>query len=145
MADDIYNGTVHVYPYGEEKATSYVRQAQPQDEILFDNDDVTVIVTGYEWDDFWGYMANVYIVNKTAQNLMFSAEDTSINGYMVDPFFAVSVPGGKCVFESITWSSDTLDENNITDVEEIEFTLSVTDWNDWTAEPIVNETFVLNP
>ena len=144
-ADDIYSGSVHIYPYGEQNATTFVRTAQPEDQILVDNEQITVIVTGYEWDDIWGYMANVFIVNKTEKTLMFSADDVSLNGYMVEPYFAVFVSGGKSAFESITWSEAALEENNITEVDEIELTLSVYDWNDWTADDIVNETFVLNP
>ncbi len=144
-ADLIADETVHVYPYGEDKATTFVREPQATDTILADNEYVTVIITDYYNDDIWGYTANMFIVNKTDKELMVSVENASVNGYMADPFFADSVMPGKCTFTSMSWSTDTFAEIGVTDVEEIEFTLVVYDWNDWMSDRFVNETIILNP
>ena len=145
LADEIARETVHVYPYGQEKAVKFVREPQASDTVVMDNEHVTVIVTGYEKDEIWGYSANVYLVNKTDKDLMFSVKDASVNGYMADPFFATDVAAGKCTFNSITWFESTFEENGITEVEEIEFQLRVYDVNDWRADDFANEKIILNP
>lgn len=144
-AGDVAKETVHVYPYGEDKATVFVREPEDTDKIIVDNDAATVIVTGYTEDDIWGYTANLFLVNKTDKEVMFSVEDASVNGYMADPFFSKSVIPGKCAFTSMSWGNSTLEENGIENVEEIEFTIKIYDANDWVAEPYAHETITLTP
>ena len=152
--DDNYTGdyvaeeTVHVYPYGEENATTFVREDLETDTVLVDDDNVTVIVTGYELDEIWGYTVNLYLVNKTDTSVMFAVEDASVNGYMSDPFWANSVPAGDCAFSSMSWSESDLEEIGITDlesgIETIEFTLRAYD-NETYVDEFVNQTVTLNP
>lgn len=143
--DDVAYETVHVYPYGEENAVAFEREAQDTDTVLVDTDDVTVIVTGYEYDDVWGYTVNLYLENNTETEVMFSAGDASVNGYMIDPFYADSVPAGRCAFSSMSWYEDDLEENGISDIEEIEFQLKAYDNEDWTGDYFVDETVTLTP
>ncbi len=145
LADAVAQTTFHVYPYGEDKATTFVREAQPTDTILVDNDKLTAIVTGYEMDEIWGYTVNLFLVNKTDVEIIFSVENASINGYMADPFYATSVPAGKCAFSSMSWSDSTFAENGITDVEEIQFTLTAYDAQNWSGDAFANEAIVLQP
>lgn len=144
-ADAVALETIHIYPYGEENVKHYVRAAQPQDIVLADNDSVSVIVTGFSEDSIWGYTANVYLVNKTDRELMFAADNVSVNGFMADPFWARSLGGRKVCFTSMSWSDSTLEENGIENVEEIEMTLRAYDPNDWNAKDVFNETVVLKP
>jgi len=145
LAEDALKETVHVYPYGKDKVKKFERKAKSSDNVLVDNENVTVIVTGYEHDEIWGYTANFFLVNKTDKNLYFGANDVSVNGYMIDPFFIESVPAGKCAFSTMSWSDEKFEENDIADVESIEFVLSVSDADDFWADDLVNETFTLNP
>ncbi len=144
-ADDVANETVHIYPLGEDKATVYVRESQPTDTVIVDNDQISIIVTGYDADGLWGYTAKMYLVNKTDKELMFSSDDVSVNGFMCDPFWAVSVASGKVAFSDMSWSKSSLEENGITEVEEIEMVIRVYDSNNWSADDIFNETVTLNP
>ena len=144
-AEDVVYESVHIYPYGEENAKKYERTAKKTDKVILDNDYAKVVVTGYEHDDVWGYSVNLYIINKSGKDIMFAAEDTSVNGYMVNPFFSNSVSAGNCEFTSMSWLDSTLEENGIDDVEEIEFTLRAYDMNDWFAGDLANENIILNP
>ncbi|MCD7949932.1 MAG: hypothetical protein LUG12_06720 [Erysipelotrichaceae bacterium] len=144
--DAVANETVHVYPYGEDKATTFIRESQDSDNVLVDNDDVTVIVIGYDPDDTWGYGVNLYLVNKTDTEVMFSLDDASINGYMIDPFYATAVSAGKSAFSTISWYDSDLEENAIEDIEEIEFKLSAYNNDDWLDDYYVDgQTVTLNP
>lgn len=144
-ADDVATETVHVYPYGEDKASKFVREPQANDNVIVDNDYVTVIVTGYENDDIWGYTVNLFLLNKTDKNVMFSVDNASVNGYMADPFFATEVVAGKCAFSSISWLDTTFEDNGITDVETIEFTFKAHDIDNLFDDDFVNETITLKP
>lgn len=145
MADEVARETVHVYPYGEDKATIFVRETQANDNVIIDNDYVTVIVTGYEDDAIWGYTVNLFLLNKTDKDIMFSVDEASVNGYMADPFYATEVAAGKCAFSSMSWSDTTLEDNNITAVEEIEFKFRAYDSDNWFGDDFANETITLKP
>lgn len=144
-AEDVAKETIHIYPYGEDKAVKFEREAQTTDNVILDNEYVTVIVTGYEDDEIWGYSAKLFLINKTDKEVMFSVNEASVNGFMADPFYATSVLAGKCKFSSMTWSDSTFEENGITAVEEIEFNLRAYDYDDWTATDFANEKITLNP
>lgn len=144
-ADPVATPSVHVYPYGEEHATTYQRESLATDNILVDNEYAKIIVTGYEIDPVWGYSANLYIENKADVSIMVSADNVSVNGFMADPFFATSVSSGKCAFSSISWSEEIFEKNGIETVENIEFTLRVSNENDWLADDFVNTVITLNP
>lgn len=145
MAKPVANPTVHVYPYGEENATVYQRPAQDTDVVVVDNEQVSVIVTEYTNDPIWGYCAKVFLVNKTDKELMFTADDVSVNGFMLDPLFADLVEGGKCAYSFLSWLESDFEDNGITDVQSIEFTLRVYDPTDWAADDVVNMQIELKP
>lgn len=144
-ADDVANVTVHIYPYGEEKATTFVREAQPTDTVLVDNEYATVLMTGCDPDGFFGYTVNLFIANKTDTEIMVSVDEASVNGFMLDPFYATSVPAGKVHFSEMSWFETDFEDNGITEVEEIEFQLRVYDNNDWMADDFASEVITLNP
>ncbi len=144
-ADNVAEETVHIYPYGEENAVAYVYEVQESNVVLVDNDQITVIVTAREDDPIWGYTVSLYLENKTDEELMFSAEDVSVNGYMSDPYWATTVDAGNCKFTEMYWFTEDLEEDGIDQVEEIELTLWVYSYDNWTADDILNETFTLTP
>lgn len=144
-ADEVAGETVNVYPYGEENAEKFVREAKDSDNVIIETEDVTVTVLGYEVDDLWGYSAKLFIENKTDKELMFTVDEVSVNGFMIDPLYATTVGAGKCAFDSISWSDSSFEDNAITEVEEIEFLFRAYDSDDWFADDIVNETITLNP
>lgn len=145
MADAVAEESVHIYPYGEANATAYVRQSQPNDQVIIDNENVTVIVTGYDQDGLWGYTVNLFLVNKTDTTVMFSAEEVSVNGFMLDPFYASSVSAGKCEFSSMSWFDTDFEDNGIENVENIELTFRAYNEDDWSADDYANEMISLVP
>lgn len=145
MADAVAEESVHIYPYGEANATAYVRQPQPDDHVIIDNENVTVIVTGYDQDGLWGYTVNLFLVNKTDTTVMFSAEEVSVNGFMLDPFYASSVSAGKSEFSSMSWFDTDFEDNGIENVENIELTFRAYNEDDWSADDYANEMISLVP
>lgn len=113
--------------------------------IIVDNDSCAFIVTEVVPDGTWGFTVKVRLENRTDKNLMFSLENVSIVGYMIDPFWAEEVAPGKKAISEISFSNTELKNCGITSVDEIMFDLRVYDYEDWSADDIVEDTFAIYP
>ncbi len=143
-ADSLVDAVYTVYPHGEAAVQTYTREAQADDNVLFDNEYATMVIVGVEPDSTWGYTLNVYLENKTDNAQMFSADDVSVNGFMCDPYWATSVAAGKKKYCTISWSDSKFEESNITEVETITMPVKVYNYDDWTVDDYIDETFTLN-
>lgn len=152
--DDEYNEvmseTVHVYPCGEENAATYVREDKETDVVIVDNEYVKVIVTDYTYDkhtSYSEYCANLYIESKTDYIISVDTDDVSVNGYMIDPYYAEYIYPGNTVFSSVAWDESEFDENGIKEVEEIEFILNICNPNaeSYTEYYLSQDSIKLNP
>ena len=144
-ADRMVSQVYTLYPKGEEAVLPYARTPVEGENVLFDNEKCTMIVTGYEPDSTWGYRVHVYLENKTDKNLMFSVSDAAINGMMCDPFWATTVAPGMRSNTAISWLTSDLEKNGIEAVESISLPVRVYNEDDWTADDILSETFTLTP
>ena len=75
---------------------------------------------------------------------MFFIDDASVNSYMIDPYWAKSLLPHSSAFSSVTWRNKDLLDNLIFEVENIEFTLSAEDYNDWWASDIASKVINLD-
>lgn len=145
MADHLVSDTFTIYPMGEAAVQPYTREAVENEIVLFDDENSTMIVTGFDPDNTWGYTLNVYLENKTDKTLMFSIDGASVNGFMADPFWAKTVAPGKRSNTTISWSDSEFENSGITEVESISLPIRVYDANDWMAEDVLNDTFTVTP
>lgn len=143
--DEILDETFTIYPAGKEADQNYTRVPQDGDIILFDTQDCAMVITGFRWDSIWGYCADVYLINRTDDELMFSVGEAAVNGYMCNPYFATTVSEGKQAIASITWTKDVLEDNGITEIESIRLPIRVYDAEDWLNGDLINATFDINP
>ena len=132
-----------VYPLGKDAVELMAYTPGPDDRVLFDNDDCTMIVTGFDPDGILGYTMNAYLVNKTDRTLLFSADNVSVNDAMCDPFWSSTVAPGKASYQSISWSPDDFNSNSISTVEQIQMDISVCD--DDSMEDVFHDTFTIEP
>lgn len=143
--DYLVNQYVHCYPQGEAAATAYERTAAATDQVLVDNDYVTVTVTGFGHDDIWGHTMELYLVNKMDSITMFSLDNVSVNGFMIDPYWADEVLPGCSAYSTVSWYDEDFDTNGVTEIEEVEFTLTCYDSYDWDVPDYMEETFTVTP
>ncbi len=150
-SDDWIDGKVveeifTVYPTG--KAPDEVvyprREEAPSDYPIEDNDDFRFVICESGEGTFWAYYLTVYAENKTDSNVMVTWRDVSVNGYMCDPFYAVTIPPHSCRYSDVTFSDTAFEENGIETVEEIEFELYVYDNDSWTTQYLY-ETYTYSP
>lgn len=119
-APAVFREPFAIYPRGEAAAASHVREAQDTDVVLASNDSCRITLTGIDADGPWGYTAFLYLENLTDEDLIFSAENVSVNGTMADPYWAASVAAGKRSCSAMIWGRTALEEKEIADVTEIE-------------------------
>lgn len=147
-ADDFYKESYTIYPTGAsgKNSTTPARKTSKDEKVIIDNDICTFIILEPHEDSIWGYTLDCYLENKTNnKTLIFSWDDVSVNGYMIDPFWATSVPQNLKKYSEISFSTSKFNENYISSVEEIEFNLRIYDDNDWMADDIINQTFKYRP
>lgn len=144
-AEPVAEEVARFYPYGEDKATAFVREPQDGDVVIVDNEDITVIVMGYAEDPYVGFSVLYYIENHTDKVLSFSADDVSVNDFVAEPYWGVEVQPGKAIISSMGWYDSLFEDNGITTVEKIDMTFRVFDLNDWTLPDIFCDTVTLNP
>lgn len=132
-----------IYPKGEEAATTVEHVASDTDVVLIDNDQVTMTVTGFDPNGFYGFEMKLTIVNKTSQNIMVAANNVSIDGVMCDPFWADSIAANKTANETISWMDTTLEEAGLSKdtISSIEFPVTISD--DDTYDTIMEQTFTI--
>lgn len=97
-----------------------------QGEIIYDKDGVTISYLETGVDSFWEEtQVSLQIINKSGQDISVSADDVSVNGYMIDPYFFANVVDGTTSYSSIGFRQEELDTNDIDTVTEVEFVLSI--------------------
>ena len=113
--------------------------------VIAENDVLTFIIEDVEDEVSEFYTLNCYLANHTGKNLMISWDSVSVNGFMVDPFWATSVAAGMQAFSQINFLRSDLEEQGIEDVSEIEFTILAYDADNWDADYLLSETYTFNP
>lgn len=113
--------------------------------VIAENDVLTFIIESVEDEVSEFYTLNCYIANHTGKNLMISWDGVSVNGFMVDPFWATSVSAGMQAFSQINFLRADLEDQGIEDVSEMEFTILAYDDDNWDADYLLSETYTFNP
>ncbi len=143
-ADPILVEEYAIYPTGKSiQDISYpVRKTSSNEVVLYDTDQFSVIVLSNETDGN-DFIMHCYLENKTGHEIMFSMDDVSVNGYMADPFWGTSVAAGKKLYTTVCFYEYLLSDNGISNVEEIEFTLRVSNADTWDTH--ASEVFTYTP
>lgn len=132
-----------VYPHGAEMAREYPRSAQTGDIVLLDDGLCAMIVTGFDPENVWGYTVNVYLENRTEEDLIFAVTDAAVNGLECDPYWAVTVAAGKKRNTAIHWLKEDFAALSIGPVKAL--TLSVGVYGGASEETCLEQTFELTP
>lgn len=92
---------------------------------LFEQDGIIISYKETDTEDWLGAGVRVFIENQTDQAIVVQARDMSVNGFMIDPIFSCDVMPGKMSNDSITIMQSQLDENNITNIENVELKFTI--------------------
>jgi len=138
--DDLVVKTFNIYPYGENKAETFVREDKATDITVIDTDKASATVTSLDEDDPFGYALNLYLENKSADtNYMFAVSGCAVNGVEVLNLGAFSVPAGNVAFDKLYITDAILEENGITDFSDIYLKIRVFDSDSWDPDDVAEQ------
>ena len=146
-ADYFVHDKFTIYPTGlsADQIVIPERTTTSTEQVIIDNETCTFVILDVDEDGMWGYTLDCYMENKTDKTGMFSWNDVSVNGFMVDPYWANEVAAGKRAYAEISFYTSDFEDNGIETVEEIEFTLTMSDADDWFSDYFVDSTFIYVP
>ena len=75
----------------------------------------------------------VIVENKSGKSLTIQFLDTSVNGYMFNFFYYMTVADGKMAISDITLYETELEDNDIEEIENIEFGITAFAPGEWNA------------
>lgn len=97
--------------------------------LLYNQKGVKIYAQYVDEDSFWGKSLLLYIENHSKKNIIVQCDKLSVNGYMITDLFSCDVYKGKKCFDSIELLQSELDENNITEIKDIETKFEIMDTN----------------
>ena len=100
-------------------------------EELVNQNGIRIVGKGVSDDSIWGSGVILYVENNTDEDILVTADDLSINGYMIDAYLYSVVKPGKKAIDTIIFSSTDLEENDIESIDEISLSLDISDANTW--------------
>ena len=115
---------------GEEPAA-----AVAVNQVLVDESGIKITYTGMEMTEEGNAELKMTVENNSEQPILVNVQDFSANGMMMNAMFATQVTPGKKSNDELTIYASTLEENGVTAVESVEFSLVV--FNDDTLDTIV--------
>ncbi|MDR1753519.1 MAG: hypothetical protein LBR74_01250 [Eubacterium sp.] len=107
---------------------SFVQAYNDVGEVLYEENGLRVVLQGVESESsLMGTDVLVYVENLSSSDLTVQTRNVSVNGFMIEPVFSCEVVSGKRAYSAITLLQAFLDENNITNIDEMEFALHIFD------------------
>lgn len=100
--------------------------------LLVDENGIKITVKEVDSENsFWGADIYIYVENNTETDVTVQAANTSINGFMVEPYFSCDVTAGKKAYDTITFMESNLEENNITSIDSMDISFHVFNTEDF--------------
>lgn len=111
-------------------AADYVQNVDDTGDILVDSDGIKIVARGLDTvDSIFGPSLILYIENNTGRNLTVQARDESVNGFMIDSIMSTDISSGNKALTELTFMSSDLEENSIEEINEIEFSFHIYDYD----------------
>lgn len=95
-------------------------------EAVYDEDGLRFSIGSFYEED-GDFYVRVFLENDTDLTMAIQFDKTSVNGFMMDPMAHIEARPGKKAYDYIKFYSDDLKENDIDDIEELEFDLDIFD------------------
>lgn len=108
--------------------TDYVQEVDDSGEVLFEANGISVIGKVFK-DSLFGEEVILLVKNNSEKNVTVQAENISVNGFTIDGWMYDTVYSGTVRFCSLGLYSTSLEENEITKVEDVCFTINLIDPN----------------
>ena len=87
---------------------------------LYNEDGVKIVGKAVDEDSFWGKTIVLYCENDSGKDVTIQVKDLSINGFMINPIFSLTIYDGKMAVDAIDMLSSDLEENGIETIKDVE-------------------------
>ncbi|MDY2628498.1 MAG: hypothetical protein SOW08_09355 [Lachnospiraceae bacterium] len=94
---------------------------------LYNKDGIRILAQYVDEDTFLGTAVQVFMENASKRDVIIQCENMSINDMMVEGYFSTQINSGKMAIDTIDVLSSDLEENNITQVQNVELNLLILD------------------
>lgn len=117
-------------------------QENDQD-LIYSDENIVIYYLGLSGEEN-NYKINLLVENLSEKTLNVSDKDTSINGYMADPLFAVTIAPGKKIIEGMSMSYSRAEDFPMSEIKNIETKFYVSNDDDWKDHYDTENVVVLN-
>ncbi|WP_102048617.1 hypothetical protein [Pygmaiobacter massiliensis] len=118
--------TLETSSYGE-----YTQTYNDEGQLLYEENGVKIVYKGLSKDSFMGPEILLYIENNSEQSITVQQANMSVNGFMVDGIMSAEVVAGTKAMTGITIMETKLQENKITELENVELSFHVFNTDTW--------------
>ncbi len=108
-------------------STVAISDVKLPEQIVYDEDNVKITVTGLSNDNIFGAKINVTVENKGEKDILVQADAMAINNIMVTPVFSCEVAAGKKANDSIEVMGSELKKTGIELFKEIDVIFNIID------------------
>lgn len=113
-------------------AATYTQAVDESGEVLVDKDGIKIVCKGLSTEEsWWGPGVILYIENNSKQNITIQVRDVSVNGFMIEPTISEEVAVGKKAMSDISFFSTDLEDNGISQIQDMEFYFTIFDTDSW--------------
>lgn len=98
-------------------------------QTIYEDEQIKVVQKEVDTNSFWGVECSLVVINKTDHDIVVSCGSSKINDYSIDGTLYVALKPQKMSYESLTFYSSELEENDITDIQNITLSFHITNLN----------------
>lgn len=111
---------------------SFIQQYDDSGYEVMNQDGFRIIVQKKDSEEsFWGADIYIYVENNSDKDATIQVRDMSVNGFMLEPIFSCDIISGKKAFDTITFLESDLKDNEIIEIEKLEFSFHIFDLITW--------------
>lgn len=119
--------TLYAAPFSlTTSAADHVQQIDDSGDVVYSKDGVTVISQLLE-DELYGKSVCLLVKNETGEDVIVRADNVSVNGYTINGWLYDAVYSDTVRYCGLDFLSSELEENEITQIEDVTFTLKIVD------------------
>lgn len=122
-------------------ADTYTQAYDDSGVEVFNSNGIRVVSKGLNSGDIFGTGVVFYAHNDTDATVIISDRDCSVNGFMIDPDLYMEIAPGKHAVDDMDFFASQLEENDIADITDVEFSLHIYNSDTWddiaNSDPII--------
>ncbi len=127
--EPIFQQTIYYYPQGEAQYVPFTYERQPDDVVVVDNEELTLLIIGDVYNEDGGYEIKLFLENHTNKRVWYEIEELALNGFLCQPFYEweCDLYPGTGTYGTIEYFDYWKDETEGDKITEISFSLSARD------------------